>query len=202
MLKREVKAILFDMDGTLANSLMAWYFTYNDSLKEFGFKKISNGEFVKRFGNPIEKDIKDKFIGKNVIEVKSAFNRNFSKRLKLVKLMPGAELTLKELRKRNIKLALITGSTRKITSGILKKFNLKKYFGCILGMEDVKRRKPAPDMVLKACRLLKVKPQNAIIVGDTMNDITAGKRAKCVTVGYKIKGDYIIEKLKDILRIN
>ena len=68
-------------------------------------------------------------------------------------------------------------------------------------MEDVKRRKPAPDMILKACRKLNIKPKNAIIIGDTKNDIISGKRAGCVTVGYEIKGDYKIKNLKEVLKI-
>ena len=66
-------------------------------------------------------------------------------------------------------------------------------------MDDVKRRKPAPDMILKACKLLRINPKNTILVGDTMNDIIAGKRAGCVTVGYKVKGDYRINNLNQIL---
>ena len=68
-------------------------------------------------------------------------------------------------------------------------------------MEDVKRRKPAPDSVLKACRLLNVKPKDAILIGDTENDMIAGKRAGCATVGYKIRGDFRIKNLKDILKL-
>jgi len=67
-------------------------------------------------------------------------------------------------------------------------------------MDDVKRRKPAPDMILKACKILKVKPKNTILVGDTKNDMIAGKRAGCITVGYKMMGDYRIDKLYSITR--
>ena len=67
-------------------------------------------------------------------------------------------------------------------------------------MDDVKRRKPAPDMILKACKMLKVKPKNTILVGDTINDMIAGKRAGCVTMGYKIKGDYTVNNLRKIER--
>ena len=80
----------------------------------------------------------------------------------------------------------------------MRNFKLKKYFGAIITMNDVKKGKPAPDMVLKACKILKVSPKNTILVGDSMNDMIAGKRAGCVTVGYKIKGDYRIERLKEI----
>ena len=108
--------------------------------------------------------------------------------------------TLKKLKNQNIRIGLITNSTRFITTVILHNFKLKKYFSAIITLEDVKRRKPAPDMILKACRILKIKPKNTILVGDTKNDMIAGRRAGCITVGYKIKGDYKISKLNSITR--
>ena len=50
-----------------------------------------------------------------------------------------------------------------------------------------------------ACKKLNVKPINAILIGDTTNDMLAGKNAGCKTVGYKIKGDFRINYLKQIM---
>ena len=199
--KKGIKAVLFDMDGVLVDSLDAWFHTYNDALKSFGFKELGKKEFAKGFGSPIEQDINDHFIGKTVKEVANRYNANFIKRKKLVKIFPESKKILSELKKRKIKLALLTNSTTFIALSILKHHKIRKYFDVILAMEDVKKRKPAPDMVLKACKKLGVKPKNAIIVGDTMNDMIAGKRAGCITVGYTIKGDYMVDKLKEIYKL-
>jgi len=198
--RKEVKAILFDMDGVLVDSINAWRHVFNDALKHFGFKKIAKKDFIKDFGAPIEHDVKKYFKGKTIKEVENVYNMNFRKRRKYVKLFPESISTLKQLKKYQIKIGLITNSTRFITSTILTHFKIKKYFKVLVTMDDVKRRKPAPDMILKACKMLKVKSENTILIGDTKNDILAGKRANCITAGYKVNGDNRIGNLNSITR--
>jgi len=74
-------------------------------------------------------------------------------------------------------------------------YKLKKYLDVMVTMDDVRRRKPAPDAVLRACRELGVKPREAVLVGDTRNDMVAGRRAGCTTIGLKTKGEYTIRTL-------
>lgn len=200
MRNMEVKAILFDMDGVLADSIDAWYFVINDTLEHFGFDKISRAKFERRFGASIESDVKTLYVGKSIREVERVYNLKFRNRKKYVKLFPQSKSVLKALKNKKLKIGLLTNSTNKITFSILNHFKLRKYFDVILTMNDVKRRKPAPDMVLKACRILRVTPKNTILIGDTSNDMIAGKRAGCVTVGYKIRGNYRIDELKYILK--
>ncbi len=199
--KREVRAVLFDLDGTLVDSFDAWFKVYNESLAEFGFRPVTRNEFKAHFGSPIEKDVRENFRGCTVNQVENAYNRNFLKNINRVKLFPGAKETLNALKNKGYELGLITGSTRQITNNLIQKFNLGKFFNVILTMDDVKRRKPAPDVVLKACKILAAKPQNTILVGDTKNDTLAGKSAGCITIGYKISGDYKINHLKDVLKL-
>ncbi len=198
--KREVEAILFDLDGVLVDSLDAWFYVFNDTLKSFRLRTLSKEEFAKYFGAPIESDMKRYFIGKTIKEVITQHNKNFKRRKNLVKLFPDSTKTLQNLKNKKIKLGLLSNSTKFIVTTILNHFKIKKYFKVIITLEDVKRRKPAPDMILKACRMLKVTPKNTILVGDTKNDMIAGRRAKCVTVGYKINGDNRIDKLHSITR--
>ena len=197
----EVKAVLFDLDGVLIDSADAWFQVLNDALKDFKLGPLSRKNFEKRFGFPIERDLEDLFIGKTEKEVVKRYDKYFRKRKDLVKLFPNVAEILEDFRSRKLKIALISNSTRAIVNSIINNYKLRKYFDVVIAMEDVKHRKPAPDSVLKACRLLKVKPQNAIFIGDTIIDMTAGKRAGCVTVGDKIDGDYGIKKLKKILKI-
>ena len=85
---KEVKAILFDLDGVLVDSLNAWCYVFNDTRKHFGLKSLSREEFVKDFGAPIESDVKKYFKGKAIEEVKDVYNLNFKKRKGYVKLFP------------------------------------------------------------------------------------------------------------------
>ena len=199
MAKQKVKAILFDMDGVLIDSANAWFYTMNDTLQHFGFRKITYKYFLKAFGSPIEEDAKTLFHGKTVKEIADFYDARFKIRINKVKLFRDAMPTLRKLKARRIKLALLTNSTRYITNLILNHFKLKKYFGAVVTMEDVKRSKPAPDLVIEACKRLGVNARDTILVGDTKYDTIAGKRAGVVTVGYKVKGDYKVNRLKNII---
>src|SRR3989338_1183489 len=147
------------------------------------------------FGSPIEEDAKRLFHGKSVKEIADFYDIRFKARINKVKLFKHTIPALKKLKSEKIKLALLTNSTRYITHLILTHFKLKKYFDAVVAMEDVKHSKPAPDMVLEACRRVKIKPSHSLLVGDTKYDMIAGKKAGCVTVGYKVKGDYRINRL-------
>ena len=199
--KKEANAVLFDLDGVLVDSLDAWFYVFNDALRHFALPELSKKEFMKDFGATIEHDIKRYFKGKTVKDIEQIYNACFKKRAIHVKLFPQSKSTLQKIKNKNIKTGLITNSTRFITLKILKHFKLTKYFDVIITMNDVKRGKPAPDMVIKALSMLKVKPRDAILVGDTKNDMLAGKRAGCFTVGYKINGDLKISSLNQILNL-
>ncbi|HLG23800.1 MAG TPA: HAD family phosphatase [Candidatus Nanoarchaeia archaeon] len=201
MQKKEVKAVLFDMDGVLVDSVDAWFHVFNDTLSKFGREKLSRKNFENGFGSPIQRDMKVHFKGRTIDEVIKSYNQSFVKRKKLVKLFPHSLPVLREMKRKKIKTALITNSSRGIAFAILNHFKLRKYFNAVVTIQDVKNGKPAPDMPLLACRKLKVSPRQSIQVGDTQNDMVAGKKAKCITVGYKTKGDFTIRKMEEILEI-
>ena len=199
--KKEVKAVLFDLDGVLVDSYEAWFLTYNQTLRHFGFKPVTKKYFSKHFGKPVEDDIKRVFTGKTVEEVMNGYAIHFPKNAKYVRLLPGVKEVLSFIKKKKIKVGLISNSHIKIVLSILKNFKIMRYFDAVVTRSDVKRGKPAPDMVLKACKMLKIKPKDAVLVGDTKNDIMAGRRAGCFAAGYKIEGDAKIRKLKEITKL-
>ena len=198
MQKGEVKAVLFDLDGVLVDSIHAWFHIVNDTLKHYGYRPFNFSYFRKNFGTSIEQDAKENYGGRNPEEIADFYDQRFKDHINKVKLFKEAIPALKTLKKRKIRLALITNSTKLITYSILKHFKIKEYFDAIVTCEDVNHGKPAPDLAIEACRKLKVKPINSILIGDTKFDMIAGKRAGCVTVGYKVKGDYKIDRLAEI----
>ena len=191
-------AILFDLDGVLVDSFDAWHNTFNCMRKESGRSRIPLKIFRKNFGGPLEDDIRLFFPDKNARELNRLKDQYFAKNVHLVKLFRNSHNVLSYIKRDGFKIGLISNSTHFIVKSIIKKFNLSKFFDVVMTAEDVEHGKPSPGMVLKACKILKVKPENALLIGDTKNDMIAGERAGCVTVGYKIKGDYRINSLNHI----
>jgi pyrophosphatase PpaX len=199
MKKRKINAVLFDLDGTLVDSHNAWFHVFNDTHHHFNKKRMSLKVFKKHFGASIDYDIRTVFKGRSREEIIAFYNKIFHKRLHFVSVSAGVRNLLNTMRDKKIKLAVTTGNTRKISLMILRRFKLKKYFPVIVTMNDVKHGKPHPETIHKACRKLRVSPQNAILVGDSRYDMKAGKRAGCLTIGYKRKGDFKINKMSSVL---
>ena len=197
---KEVKVILFDMDGVIIDSSDAWFMAFNDVLVHFGLQKISKKKFSNYFGYPVEKDQKIFFRDKSIKEIIEAYDFYFNKWKGQVLIFKDSIAVLKKLSNKKIKIGLITNASRVIVESNLKRFSLKRFFDVTVSLNDVKKGKPAPDMVLKACKALKVNPREAILVGDTINDMIAGRKAGCITVGYRIEGNFQINNLMDILK--
>ncbi len=196
-----VKAILFDMDGVLVDSIESWFRLFNKALKYFGRKEFTWQQFLDEvWGGPIERDAK-KFFGKTVDEVKKFYFDNFNSFKRNLKLFPNTEETLTKLKNKKLKLGIVTNTPKKQANKLLNYLKLEKYFDVVVGGDEVKNGKPAPDLILLACKRLKIKPKDSIYVGDANVDIIAGKKAKCFTVGFKIDGDKKINNLKELIKV-
>jgi HAD superfamily hydrolase (TIGR01509 family) len=195
--KIQPKAILFDMDGVLVDSLDSWWKSLNHSLKKHNQKEISRDEFIDKYWGHdlywnLEKNNLDLSVGKfcNII---------YYKYTDKVKIYKTTKKTLKKLSK--YKKSIITNTPRDCTNQILENLNIRKYFDFILTSSDVKIAKPDPEIVLKACEKFKLNPSEVVLVGDTESDIKAGKKAGCKVIGVNIDADYRINELKDLLDI-
>ncbi len=193
-----IKAVLFDLDGVLVDSIEAWFKLFNKTLKHFSKKEMTMKEFLdKVWGGPIERDAQ-KFFGKSVDDIKKFYFDNFNDFKKDLKLFPHAKEILEKLRGRGLKVGLVTNTPKKQAYKLLGYLKLKKYFNTIVAGDEVENGKPAPDIILEACKRLEVKPKDAVIVGDTPMDILSCKNANCTSIGFKTDGDERIEDLNEL----
>lgn len=196
-----VKAILFDLDGVLVDSIEAWFKLFNESLKHFRKKEFTWKKFLdKVWGGPIERDAKE-FFGRPVEDIRKFYFDNFNEFKRNVKLFPNAIEVLKELRKRNLKIGLVTNTPRKQANKLLEHLKLAEYFDAIVGGDEVKNGKPAPDMIFEASKRMGINPIEAVLIGDTTKDIQSCKNAGCLSIGFRIDGDKRINNLKELMEV-
>lgn len=176
-----VKAVLFDLDGTLMDSMWLWadidveylgrygYELPDDlqkSIEGMGFTETAH-YFKKRFQIPCE-----------IEEIKAEWNRMaFEKYAFEVGPKPGAPAFLKKLRKNGIRTAIASSNSHELIRACLKNNGMEDQFDCIVTSCDVAKGKPSPDIYLRAAQLLGIEPQNCLVFEDVPMGILAGKSA-------------------------
>ena len=93
---------------------------------------------------------------------------------KLVQPIEGIFSTISDLHRRGYALAVVTTDDTAKANDNLKTLGLQTYFAVVIGCDKVASCKPAPDLVLEACRILKIKPDQAAVIGDTTADMIMG----------------------------
>lgn len=191
------EAILFDMDGVLVDSLDSWWASLNESLTKYGQAEITRDEFINKYwGHDLQYNLEKMGLS---YEILTFCNIAYSNHVNDVKIYPDVISTLEKLK--HYKKAIITNTPEDCTKQIVKNLGIDKYFNAIVTVDDVSRGKPSPEIVLKACDLLKINPKDVVLIGDTDSDVKAGKTAGCTVVGIKIDADYTITTLSELTEI-
>lgn len=180
-LRLKIKAILFDFDGTLVDSMRIIHEVLNNTLKNYGLPLVKAEVLGEMAGQPLTNILKKVSLNieNHVLEkVRQEFYKNYLKTsLIKTKPFPETEKILQYLFSKNFKLAVVTSTPKMPVKRDLERFNLKKYFKAIITRDDVQNYKPSPEMIFKALNILKVKNSESLIVGDSPMDVQAGKAA-------------------------
>jgi pyrophosphatase PpaX len=183
----EVKGFLFDFDETVVYSNMDHVKSYIEAGKKFGLK-ITKRQILERFGKSAINILTEMFpemTDEDIMKMRDLkekiYRRIISK--KDISTVEGTEELLKFLRKNKVKCAIVSSASIKNIRIGLRENKLTKYFGAIVGVENSKKHKPNPDPVLKAARMLRLKPKDCVMIGDSIYDVIAGKRAKAIPLG-------------------
>jgi pyrophosphatase PpaX len=189
------KNILFDWDGTLANSLDNWVNTCKKVFADYGYD-FKRNEIARIFFEDSDGTFGLKLNGKTD-EFKAAYLKDVMNWMPTVQLNPGVKGMLMGLKRRERKMAIVTSSSRKAVILALKNLGIEKYFDIVLGLEDVEKMKPDPEIITKAMKLLGATKLETVIVGDSNHDILAGKKFGIRTVLYYSKYNHDFYHLKD-----
>ncbi len=172
------RVVLWDLDRTLTDSLPLIYEVYMHLERTFHGREISREEINARFGPPDEELIKLYFEPDQVFEVLAEFHRTY-KRLhpELCRVYPGITNTLQRLQQAGFSQAVVTAKGRWASNYSLQFFGLERFFDFMIAGEDVRLYKPHPDGIQQALARFQAEPAEALMVGDSRNDVQAAHSA-------------------------
>ncbi|MEM0473214.1 MAG: HAD-IA family hydrolase [Candidatus Aenigmatarchaeota archaeon] len=180
----KIKAILFDLDGVLIDSPDAIWKAHNLAAKKLGYPTCKREDIYRLIGMKWD-DLIAVLIPDADIELFKKTANEISRRIyKNVNLLGDAKNVLKKLKKMGFKIGLVSGSNRMYSTEQLTRLKVDlNIFDVRINAEDTIKHKPDPDPLLLALKKLKVKPEQAIYVGDSLLDFRAAKSAGVNFIG-------------------
>lgn len=186
-----MRAIIFDFDGTLANTLPICFYAFQNVFKEFDNKDLSSEEIMGMFGPSETGIIRNNLSNPNKEEAIEYYYEKYSEHHKsLVESNPEILELLKSLKEQDIKIGIFTGKAKKSLDISLKALNMDGLFDVIITGDDVINPKPDSEGLLKALFFLEVNNSDAIYIGDSDADVIAGVQANVFTIGVQWLSEY------------
>ena len=205
-----IKGVFFDLDGTLFDTAPELSFATNQMLKDIDLQELES-DIIKSFigkgaDNLVRKSISysSQKVSETLFkEARKLFDKYYI--LNAAQSLPydGVEETLMKLKNKKLSLACITNKPEIYTHAILEESGLISYLDLVVSGDTVSRKKPDPMPLQYSCDKLELEPKQAIMVGDSCNDIEAGFSAGTyvVTVPYGYQYGQSIESNKVDLAI-
>ena len=188
MEKKDVKAIIFDLDGTLLDTLQDLMDAVNEALRAHGMKQRSLEEVRSFVGNGIarlmERSVEEGTSAEKVQRVLETFQGYYQEHCNdKTDAYPQIRLLLQELSQRGIQMAIVSNKVDAAVKA-LNQIYFKDYIPVAIGESEQVKRKPAKDALVMAMQQLGVAPEHVVYVGDSDVDIQTAKNAgvDCISV--------------------
>ena len=215
-------AVIFDLDGTLIDSIDIYFTIVENALKRLNLPAVSRNQILAaaeseefKWELVLPQDVLDRkteIIDEAWAVINEIAPQMFADNLELIQ---GAERIVENLSSSGLKIGLVTSTQRQYLETKmqpLKNAGVDTLFEAIITSDDVEKRKPAPDPLVTCAQQLDMKPGNCVYVGDTTTDIKAGKAAGMRTIGVltgfdeyetleKESPDAIVENVRYLLEV-
>jgi phosphoglycolate phosphatase/pyrophosphatase PpaX len=207
------KAVLFDFDGTLADTLPLAFSAFQTVFKKYDGREVSIEELIAMFG-PTEDEILRSHLQhrEKIDEAISEYYEEYRRGHFTAMNSPAIIKLLTVLKQGGKKIGVITGKSRRALEISAKYLNLSDFFDCVITGNDVARPKPHPEGILKALDYFGAGKHDAVFLGDSNADIQAGKAAGVRTYAvqwlptvqhsvFELQPDAILKNTAEFLRL-
>lgn len=185
---RNIKTAIFDLDGTLIDSVEPYLQMVVEVFQEVGLSAPDREKIMEIVGQA--KGIFHELIPEDVKERNGLINHcrkiAFDKWLKTfslqIEVIKGGIETIERIKEKGINIGIATSATNE-TLEVFRKSRLDALAQVVITREEIPRMKPAPDSILECLKRLSSNPQESVYIGDAPIDIIAGKAAGTFTVG-------------------
>jgi phosphoglycolate phosphatase len=212
-----IKAVLFDLDGTLIDSAPDLHVAANNLLNEENRHAITLEQTISMIGDGVPKIVERAFAATGHTMKEGALDGFVKRYLEfyephaadLTSPFPGGVECLKRLRHKGYELAVCTNKPFIATQKILGRLGLADSFSAVIGGDSLPGiKKPDPRHLLAALDVMKISPKNAIMIGDHANDVNAARAAEMPVIicrfGYtngpaeNLEGDLVIDHFDEL----
>jgi HAD superfamily hydrolase (TIGR01509 family) len=211
-----IRAVIFDLDGVLADSEPTWDEIDAQLLGEYGVKY--RGEYHRDVLGVSYRASVEFF--KKTFDIKAPTEEMMQRRGEIateffanrIGLFPHVKEVLEELRQMNLKLAVATSSVSASARPFLDRHLLTAFFEVIITGDEIERGKPHPDIYLRAAEKLGIVPHECLVIEDSLSGVAAGKAANMRVAAipdrrfvdprvYEKKTDYLLDTVAEIPRL-
>ncbi len=189
----KIRAIFFDLDGTLVDTEPLKFVAHHDVLESHG-GRLNPDDYTKVIGQSHDL-VRSHFLKMNRIEMPSDdYDRLWEKRyIEQVRLAtqayPDGIEFLQQTKNKRLKCVLVTSSDRTSMEAVLETTGLKQYFDATVSADDVQNHKPDPEPYEHALQLLELLPSEAIVVEDSPTGYASAIAAKIPVVIHRHKAN-------------
>jgi len=222
-LDKPLAAVLFDLDGTLLDTALDIALALNRALADYGWTPVTLSEVRGMIGRGapllIERVAASQQRALDQAMLAALLARFLAHYAALEKAgdcaaqrYEGAMEALRTLHAAGLRIAVVTNKQQQLADAVLHYIGMSAWIELVVGGDTCERRKPDPQPLLHACSVLEVLPSQAIMVGDSINDVLAARAAGmpilCVPYGYNegqdprlLPCDAMIERLSDLPKL-